>query len=147
MQTDAVVLLNETQSRELEAFLADRIYEFNSEATGYFDGELLGASIRNEAGEVIAGLSGHTWGGCCEISHLWVSAHHRGQGLGRAILRAAEAQAVRRACSQMVLTTHSFQAPGFYERLGYERKYAIEGRPQGHSNIVFVKLLQGENGA
>jgi len=147
MQSDAVALLDEAQCQELEAFLADRIYEFNSEATGYFDGKLLGASIRNEAGEVVAGLSGHTWGGCCEISYLWVSAHHRGQGLGRAILRAAEAQAVRRACSQMVLTTHSFQAPEFYERLGYERKYAIEGRPKGHSNIVFVKLLQGENGA
>ena len=43
--------------------------------------------------------------------------------------------------------THSFQAPGFYEHLGYERKYTIEDRPKGHSNIVYVKLLQGENGA
>ena len=119
----------------------DRIYEFNSDATGYFDGKLLGASIQNEAGEVIAGLSGHTWGGCCEVSHLWVSTQHRGQGLGKALLHAAEAQAVRRGCSQVVLTTHSFQAPEFYERLGYERKYAIEGRPRGHANIVFVKLL------
>jgi len=42
--------------------------------------------------------------------------------------------------------THSFQAPEFYERLGYERRYAIEGRPKGHSNIVYIKLLKGENG-
>ena len=146
MQTQVVVLLNEVQCHELEAFLVDRIYEFNSEATGYFDGKPLGASIRNEAGEVIAGFSGHTWGGCCEISHLWVSEHHRGQGLGTTLLRAAEAQALRRGCLQVVLTTHSFQAPEFYARLGYEQKYAIEGRPKGHSNIVFVKLLQGENG-
>ncbi len=146
MQADAVVLLDEVQCQELEAFLVDRIYEFNSEATGYFDGELLGASIRNEAGEVIAGFSGHTWGGCCEISHLWVSERHRGQGLGTTLLRAAEAWALRRGCLQVVLTTHSFQAPEFYARLGYERKYAIEGRPKSHSNIVFVKLLQGENG-
>jgi len=47
----------------------------------------------------------------------------------------------------VVLTTHSFQAPEFYEHLGYERKYAIAGRPKGYTNIVFVKLLQGENGA
>ena len=146
MQTDPVAMLDEAQSREMEEFLADRIHEFNSEATGYFDGKLLGASIRNGAGEVIAGLSGHTWGGCCEISHLWVSANHRGQGLGGALLQAAEAQAVRRGCSQVVLTTHSFQAPEFYARLGYDKKYAIEGRPRGHSNIVFVKLLQVENG-
>jgi hypothetical protein len=31
-------------------------------------------------------------------------------------------------------------------RVGYQQKYAIEGRPEGHSNIVFVKLLR-ENGA
>jgi GNAT superfamily N-acetyltransferase len=147
MQTHSVVLLNEAQSQEFEEFLVDRIYEFNRDATGYCDGKLLGASIRNGAGEIIAGLSGHTWGGCCEISHLWVSARHRGQGLGAAILRAAEEQAVRRGCSQVVLTTHSFQAPEFYARLGYERKYAIEGRPQGYSNIVFVKLLASRNGA
>jgi GNAT superfamily N-acetyltransferase len=147
MQTNAVVVLGDAQCQELEAFLVDRIYEFNSEATGYFDGKLLGASIRNEVGEVIAGLSGHTWGGCCEVSHLWVSTQHRGKGLGKALLQAAEAQAVRRGCSQVVLTTHSFQAPEFYARLGYERKYAIEGRPRGHANIVFVKSLQGRNDA
>lgn len=47
---------------------------------------------------------------------------------------------------QSVLLTHSFQAPGFYEHLGYERRYAIEGMPKGHSDIVYVKRLQGENG-
>ena len=147
MQTDTVVLLDEAECQALEAFLVDRIYEFNSDATGHFDGKLLGATIRNEAGDVIAGFNGHTWGGYCEISHLWVDTHHRGRGLGTALLRAAEAQALRRGCFQVVLATYSFQAPGFYARLGYERKYAIEDKPKGHSSIVFIKLLQGGNGA
>ncbi len=145
MQGAVVVLLDEAQCQALDAFLVERIYEFNSKATGYFDGRLLGASVRNEAGEVIAGFSGHTWGGCAEISHLWVSEQDRGQGLGKLLLHAAEAEAIRRGCTQVVLTTHSFQAPGFYERFGYERKYAIEGRPKGHSNIIFVKSLHGRN--
>jgi hypothetical protein len=38
--------------------------------------------------------------------------------------------------------THSFQAPAFYERLGYERKYDIEGRPRGYANIVYVRRLE-----
>jgi hypothetical protein len=41
-----------------------------------------------------------------------------------------------------VLATHSFQAPGFYERMGYERKYAIEGRPTGYADIIYVKCLR-----
>ena len=142
-----IALLDEAQCQELDAFLVDRIYEFNSGATGYYDGQLLGVSIRNEAGAVIAGLSGHTWGGCCQISNLWVSQTHRGQGLGRKILQAAETQALRRGCLQIVVISHSFQAPKFYERFGYQRKYVIEGQPKGHSDIVFVKPLQGENGA
>jgi GNAT superfamily N-acetyltransferase len=108
MKFQAVALLDETQCEDLDAFLADRIYELNSEATGYFDGKLLGGSVRNDVGEVIAGFSGHTWGGCCEISHLWVDADHRGGGLGTALIDAAEAEALRRGCVQVVLTTHSF---------------------------------------
>ena len=146
MQAKAVALLDEAQCQELESFLADRIYEFNSQATGYCDGKLLAGSVRDDAGEVIAGFSGHTWGGCCELSHVWVHERHRGRGLGTTLLQVAEAEARRRSCAQVVLLTHSFQAPGFYERLGYQRKYAIGGRPKGHSNIVYVKLLQGENG-
>jgi GNAT superfamily N-acetyltransferase len=146
MPVSTVALLDEAQCQELEVFLADRIYEFNSTATGYVDGRLLAGRIQDDAGEVIAGFSGHTWGGCCEISHVWVHERHRGQGLGRALLQVAEQQARQRGCGQVVVMTHSFQAPGFYEHLGYERRYAIQGRPKGHSNIVFVKLLHGENG-
>jgi len=39
MPTKAVALLSEAESQELESFLVDRIYEFNSQATGYFDGK------------------------------------------------------------------------------------------------------------
>ena len=144
MRTKSVVLLDEGQCQKLDALLVERIYEFNSKTTGYFDGKLFGASFQNEAGEVIAGFNGHTWGGCAKISNLWVSEHHRGHGLGKTLLQAAEAEAIRRGCTQVILTTHSFQAPGFYERLGYERKYTLAGRPQGHSNIVFVKALDGK---
>lgn len=140
-----VALLSEAECQELESFLADRIYEFNSQATGYFDGKVLAGSIRDDAGRVIAGFSGHTWGGCCYVSHVWVHEQHRGQGLGKTLLQVAETEARNRNCMQVVLLTHSFQAPGFYEHLGYERKYAIEGRPKGHSDVVYVKLLQGES--
>jgi len=145
MNTDPVALLDKSQCHGPELFLADRIYEFNSQTTGYLDGRLLAGSIRNDAGEIIAGFSGHTWGGCCEISHLWVIESMRGQGLGRRLLEAAEAEALRRGCEQVVLSTHSFQAPEFYKRLGYQEVFAIEGRPRGYSNIIYIKPLRREH--
>ena len=33
------------------------------------------------------------------------------------------------------------------DSLGYERMYAIEGRPKGYANVVYVKRLKGKNGA
>ena len=137
---------DESRCREIESFLAERIYEFNVKATGYADGRLVAGTIQDDAGEIIAGVNGHTWGGCCVIDHVWVHERHRGQGLGKTLMRAAESEAVHRGCEQVVLITHSFQAPEFYEHLGYEREYAIEGRPKGYADIVYVKRLSDKNG-
>jgi GNAT superfamily N-acetyltransferase len=133
---------DDAECATLGSWLADRIYEYNAHATGYFDGQLLGACIRNDAGDIIAGFHGHTWGGCCELAHVWVDETYRGQGLGAVLLRSAEAEAVARGCAQIVLATHSFQAPGFYERMGYERKYTIQGQPKGYADIIYAKVLQ-----
>ena len=108
---------------------------------------MIAGFVRSDTGEVIAGFNGHTWGGCCEIAHVWVHERYRGQGIGTLLLRSAEAEALARGCARIVLATHSFQAPGFYERLGYERKYAIEGRPLGHANIIYGKVLRSDDGA
>ena len=127
---------------ELEAFLEDRLYEFNCKATGICDGELLNASVEDESGNIVAAINGHTWGGCCELLNLWVHEESRGSGLGVALMQAAEQEAVRRGCSQIVLWTHDFQAPGFYEKLGFQRLAAALDYPHGHEKIIYVKRLR-----
>lgn len=132
---------NEDECLQLEAFLVERIYEFNAQSTGYFDGRLIAGQLRNDDGEVIAAFNGHTWGGCCVIAHLWVQESQRDRGLGKTLLQAAEEEASRRGCEQVVLSTHSFQAPAFYERLGYEKQGVIQGEPKGYASIIYVKRL------
>lgn len=146
MQAKVISIRDEAQCQELAAFLTDRIYEFNAKVTGYFDGMLLAGCVRSDTGEIIAGFNGYTWGGYCHLSNVWVHEQHRGQGLGTLLLRSAEAEAAARGCVQVVLATHSFQAPGFYERMGYERKYTMEGCPKDHADILYVKVLQSKNG-
>ena len=136
-----VELLDEAQCLELDATLVERIYEFNSEATGYTDGKLLGGCVRADSGELIAGFSGHTWGGVCVITHLWVDRQYRGRGMGQTVLQSAEAEALRRNCAHLILASHSFQAPRFYERLGYQRICTVEDWPVAHSNTVYRKPL------
>jgi ribosomal protein S18 acetylase RimI-like enzyme len=121
--------------------LDDRIYEFNVEATGVDDGRLLGIRLHDDAGELLAGLQGWTWAGWLEVRTLWVRADHRRHGLGRRLLAAAEAEARARGATRALLDTHGFQAPGFYEKLGYRRVAEIPDYPLGGSKVILVKEL------
>jgi ribosomal protein S18 acetylase RimI-like enzyme len=44
---------------------------------------------------------------------------------------------------QLVLTTHSFQAPRFYEKLGFTVVSEAPGFPRGYSELVLRKPLRG----
>ena len=129
---------------DVEAFLAERIYEYNARATGYYDGETYSAIRRSGAGDIVAGVSGFTWGGCCYVSYLWVTEALRGTGIGRELLTAVERHARDRHCRLVLLSTHDFQAPKFYARLGYEPIARIDDYPAGHKDIFFAKRLERE---
>ena len=125
-------------------FLEDRINTLNVQQTGRSDYIPLGIFVRDERGDIEAGVCGWTWGGCCEIKTLWVQEDRRGQGLGKRLLRAAEREALARGCYLVVLDTHSFQAPGFYRKLGYDVVGVVEGYPQGHQKVFLKKQLTRE---
>ena len=122
-------------------YLEERIYEFNSRATGISGGEWLAIFVRDERDRIVAGISGNTWGGTCEVRQFWVEESRRHRGLGTKLFQAAEQEARRRGCTQIVLMTFSFQAPGFYARHGFEVLATIEDHPQGYSNLVMRKRL------
>jgi GNAT superfamily N-acetyltransferase len=122
-------------------YLEDRLYEFNSGATGIQDGKWLAIFGKNEHGRIVAGICGNTWGGVCEIRQLWVEESRRRQGLGTRLLDAAEQEARRRGCRQIVLTTFTFQAPAFYAKRGFEILCAVDDCPRGHQNLLLRKYL------
>jgi GNAT superfamily N-acetyltransferase len=122
-------------------FLEDRLYEFNEAATGISDGRALGIFVRDSERSIVAAAAGHTWGETCELRQVWVAEPLRRQGIGRSLLAEAEAEALRRGCRQLVLTTHSFQAPQFYAKLGYTVVAEVPEYPRGYSQIVLRKSL------
>jgi GNAT superfamily N-acetyltransferase len=90
-----------------------------SAAMGLGDEVDLAIFVR-DAGRVVAGISGWTWGDCCELQSLWVQPSLRGRGLATRLIAAAEAEAAARGCSQTVHFTYGFQARALYERNGYD---------------------------
>lgn len=121
-------------------YVENRIYEFNSSATGIADGKLLAFFVR-EHDRIVAGIIGNTWGGTCEVRQFWVDESKRHGGLGTKLFQAAEQEARRRGCTQMVLMTFTFQASSFYERNGFELVATIDNHPRGYQNRVMRKRL------
>jgi ribosomal protein S18 acetylase RimI-like enzyme len=121
--------------------LEDLLYEFNAARTGIDDGALLALFARDAEGAMLAGAAGHTWGGTGELRQLWVHPELRRRGLGRRLVAEFGAEVARRGCDQLVLSTHSFQAPDFYRRLGFEEIGRIPDYPRGHAQIFFRKRL------
>jgi len=135
------IAIERTFDAALAGFLADRLNAFNVETTGIADYQALAAAVRTAEGAVLAGIHGWSCGGTCWIESLWVRDDLRRQGWGSALLLAAESEARRRGCHQIALDTHSFQAPDFYTRHGYDVVGRVDGYPTGHARIMLNKQL------
>ncbi len=113
-----------------------------STATGLGDEVELAIFVR-DAGTIVAGISGWTWGDCCELQSLWVAPDLRGRGLATRLIAAAESEAARRGCTQTVHFTYAFQAQPLYERNGYELVGRVEDFPSGTAALWYRKRLDG----
>jgi GNAT superfamily N-acetyltransferase len=123
------------------ARLHPRLHEANVAATGVGDGRSPGIFVRDAAGEISAGREGWTWGGCLFSRTLWVREDLRRTGQGTRLMRAAEAGGIRRGCRRVMLDTDSFDAPGFYGKLGDEMIAEMEAIVTGSTRFVFRKWL------
>jgi ribosomal protein S18 acetylase RimI-like enzyme len=123
--------------------LRDEITRFNFAATGIHDGRDLFAAVHDPHGALIGGIYGWSWGGTAwvEYLYLWVREDARHHGHGSRLLAAVTNEARRRACHQLALSTHSFQAPDFYRRHGFEITGEIADYPGGHSSLTMRKPL------
>jgi ribosomal protein S18 acetylase RimI-like enzyme len=121
--------------------LEDRLYRHNAAAIGRDDARGIGFVIESDDGETLAAAAGYTWAATSELKQLWVDARHRGRGLGRALLDAYSAEALRRGVKRIWVQSHDFQAPRFYEAAGFIRMAEFEGWPDGHVNVVLCRVL------
>jgi GNAT superfamily N-acetyltransferase len=122
--------------------LVDALLAYNREVTGIMQDEELSTFLRDVTGDLIAGVYGWVFGGAAEIALLWVREDHRKRGLGGRLLTAFETKAAEMGCRQMVMRTHSFQAPEFYRAHGYEDLTAVDDYPAGHRWHVLRKTLE-----
>jgi GNAT superfamily N-acetyltransferase len=138
----ARIAVTEAPSAADESVIRDGLGAYNFEKAGYRDHRPLAILVRDpDNGEVVGGLLGRTSFGLLYVDRFFLPESLRKQGLGTRIIKAAEEEGLRRGCSRAILTTLSFQAPGFYKRQGWQVLGQIECDPPGHTRFLMTKTL------
>ena len=131
--------LETNPSSEDVRFVIKNLIAFNDSKAEHEYHNPIAIFLRDDEGNIAGGLIGWTNWRWLFISHLWISDEARGDGYGQKLVAAAEREAVRRGCLHAHVDTFSFQAPGFYQKLGYEIFGVLEDYPAGHSRIFLQK--------
>jgi N-acetylglutamate synthase-like GNAT family acetyltransferase len=72
---------------------------------------------------------------------MWVQEDLRGNGFGEELLKAVEKEAKEKGAKFAFLDTFSFQAPGFYQKFGYQVFGELPDFPPGHQRFYLTKEL------
>ncbi len=118
------------------------LVKFNREQAGPLNYARTVLSVRDTKGRFLGGLILQSYWRESYIELLWLSEKARGTGFGSKLVAEAERHARRRGSRLIHLNTFSFQAPGFYEKLGYRRFGGMSGSPKGKSRHFYVKHLR-----
>lgn len=139
--SDIRIVSDPHASEGLKQIVVDHLDTYNIALTGFHEYSPVNFFLRDQGDEVMGGLLAQIWGGVLYVRILWVSEALRGRGLGRRLMEAAEQRAVERGCRHVFLDTFSFQAPGFYEKLGYQVYAKALDWPVGHAHYFLRKGL------
>jgi GNAT superfamily N-acetyltransferase len=112
-----------------EAFVSDTRYDY------------FAIFVRDGASDIRAGLIGNLYDRWLFINLLWVDGEMRGGGIGRGLIAAAESRAIAFDCHSSYVDTFSFQAPGFYRKLGYTAFGTIDYPPRNTRIFLQKRLL------
>jgi GNAT superfamily N-acetyltransferase len=137
----------------VEPYASNHLKQVVEEGLGLYNVAVMGFSeyypvaifLKGENGEILGGVLGQIWGKWLRIAILWLAESVRRQGYGSQLLLAAEVYARERGCRHVQLSTFSFQARPFYEKLGHEVFATLEDCPVGHCEYFLRKQLAEGN--
>ena len=122
-------------------FIEKKLAEFNEPFVGPDEPMKVIFGVDSDEGIQVAGLSAVIYYQVMSIELLWVHESVRDQGVGKRLLEQAERIARHSGCKMLHLDTFDFQAPKFYEKLGFERWGILGPYPNGHQRYFYRKMI------
>lgn len=99
-------------------------------------------TVRNDQGQLIAGLYARMQMNTLHVDYFWIAESERGNQLGSKLIAQVEAESRSQGIYRIYLDTYTFQAPGFYRKLGFnEVGRFIDFPTDGIDKVFFVKHL------
>ncbi len=123
------------------AFVRKKFMEFNDKQCGVFPGKDLNLFSYDQDKKIIGGLIGDIEWGWLHIDIIWIEEAHRKKGIGTALMKRAESEAIAMGVHDAFIETTDFQAMEFYEKLGYSSFTQLENQPPGHICYYMKKTL------
>ena len=96
-------------------------------------------TLRSETGEVAGGIRSRAFYQSLTIDFLWIDEKFRRMGYGKELMLKVEELAKEEGCISANTMTYSFQAPQFYEKLGYKIVGAFEQYPDDIKKFFLEK--------
>lgn len=124
----------------------DEAFDQHCKACGVpsYSCEIYSLVATDARGETCGALRGKVERNWLYIAALVVSEGYRGQGIGRSLVKRAEAEVKEKGCVGIYLWTQSWQAPEFYEKCGFERFVTLPDFPKPHQRIGLLKRISGQ---
>jgi len=95
--------------------------------------------MRDQSGEFVGGLSAWTTLQNLIFDYIWIEKRFRGQGLGKLLMLEMERIARESGCIASQAYHFSFQAPGFFEKMGYKILGISNGYPPPTTELYLIK--------
>lgn len=136
------IVLTDAPEPEDTAIVSDGLRDYNTSQAGFDDYQPLAVFVTDPTtGKVAGGLFGGSYMGQLRVDRFFLPESLRRDRIGSRVLKMAEEEAKRRGCSRVTLSTMEIQAPGFYQKQGYEMAAKLDCDPPGITRYVMTKKL------
>ncbi|MFX1518022.1 MAG: GNAT family N-acetyltransferase [Promethearchaeota archaeon] len=98
--------------------------------------------LKNNRGIIVGGVITSMLTGVMHLEVLWIDETYRGRGYGRYLVSQAENIAKKKGYPASQTWTFSFQAPEFYQRIGYKLVGTFDGYTDGITEYILRKKFK-----
>jgi GNAT superfamily N-acetyltransferase len=141
MATEYEIVYDEHPEQAAWGIIGRGITDYNQQQAGDDGAQRICFVIRGPGQEIVGGVVAAIYWDWLYIDLMWMKEELRGSGYGSRLLTLAEDEAQKRGAKHAYLDTFSFQAPGFYQKHGYQVFGELKDFPPGCQRYFMTKQL------